>query len=217
MITVQTIPPAKHSCYPAAIFQVEKMEGTLFITFNLLWGESQLEALLKVLDEHKIKAIFFMSGHWLKEYPLKANKILDHGHQIGNHTFSYCRLLDLEEEEAVQEIQLFNDLCQEICNTKPTFFRPPYGEYNPLIVRIAKENDCITLLWSINALTLSHLETELIMSHIEEQLHAGAVILLHTSPQIVEILPQIISFLEWKGYTIASPDLIEQYAENSFH
>ena len=195
---------------------MEKTEATLFFTFNLLWREPQLDTLLKILDEHKIKTIFFMSGHWLRKYPLEAKKIIDHGHWIGNHTFSYCRLLALEEEEISQEICLFNNLCQEVCNVKPVFFRPPYGEYNPRIVRIARENDCFTLLWSINALALSNLEIELIMSHIEEQIHDGAVILLHTSPQIVEILPQIIAFLEWKGYTSASPDLILEYAEKKF-
>lgn len=213
MYAVQAIALAKDPCYPEPVFQVEDARGVLFLTFNLPWGESQLDALLRILEEHESKAIFFISGHWLKEYPQTAKKIIDHGHRIGNHTFSYSRLLALEEEEIDQEISLFNKICEETCNIKPEFFRPPYGEYNPRIVRLAYENDCFTLLWSINALMLSNLETELIINHVEERIHDGAVLLLHVTPRIVETLPQIINFLEWKGYTIASPDLIKEYAE----
>lgn len=123
----------------------------------------------------------------------------------------------MAEEEVAAEIMEFNNLCIETLNEKPAFFRPPYGEYNPRIVRLARDNDCFTLLWSVNALVLSNLEMELIMSHIEEQIHDGAVFLFHTtSPGILETLPQIVDFLEWKGYSIASPDLILEYAEKKF-
>ncbi|NMB35192.1 MAG: polysaccharide deacetylase family protein [Firmicutes bacterium] len=213
LFTVQAITLAKNPGYPEPVFQVEKTKGFLFLTFNLPWGESQLDTLLRILDEHDSRAVFFISGHWLKEYPQNAKKIINGGHQIGNHTFSYARLLALKEEEIEQEISSFNKLCEETCNINPVFFRPPYGEYNPRIVRLASENGCFTLLWSINALMLSNLETELIINHIEERIHDGAVILLHATPRIVETLPQIINFLEWKGYTIASPDLIKEYAE----
>ncbi|MGI6307877.1 MAG: polysaccharide deacetylase family protein [Dethiobacteria bacterium] len=218
LITVRAISSTKPSYYPEPIFQVEGSdEGVIFFTFNILWGEAQLDALLELLDEREIKAVFFMTGQWLKKHPLKAKKIIEHGHWIGNHTHSHSRLPLMEEEEITEEIYLFNNLCKETLNEKPVFFRPPYGEYNPRIVRIARENDCFTLLWSINALMLSNLEMELIMSHIEEQIHAGAVILFHTtSPGILESLPQFIDFLKWKGYSIALPDLILEYAEKKF-
>lgn len=217
LFTVQAAILAKDSRYPEPIFQVEDSKGTLFFTFNLSWGESQLDALLRLLDQHEIKAVFFISGHWLEKYLQRAKEITDHGHWIGNHTFSYSRLTTLEEEEIDQEISRFNNLCQDVCNVKPIFFRPPYGEYNPRIVRVARENDCHTLLWSVNALTLSNLETELLINHVEERIHDGAVVLLHVSPRAVEILPSIIAFLEWKGYTIASPDLIQEYAVKRHH
>ncbi|NLJ56441.1 MAG: polysaccharide deacetylase family protein [Firmicutes bacterium] len=217
IVTVSAISVSKSSCRPEPVFQAEGTDMSVFFTFNVLWGESQLEALLQLLDEYEIKAVFFISGQWLKKYPQTAKKIVDRGHWIGNHTYTHSKLPFMGEEAVAGEINRFNSLCRETLFAKPVFFRPPYGEYNAKIVRIASENSCYTLLWSINALTLSNLEMELVISHIEERIHAGAVILFHsTTPAVLETLPPIIEFLRWKGYTIASPDLILEYAEKKF-
>lgn len=217
MITVSAISISKSSCRPAPTFQVEGADMSVFFTFNVLWGESQLDTLLQLLDEYEIKAVFFISGQWLKKYPQTAKKIADQGHWIGNHTYTHSKLPPMNEEEVAGEIKRFNSLCREMLLEKPVFFRPPYGEYNAKIVRIAKDNGCYTLLWSVNALMLSNLATELVLSHIEEQIHDGAVLLFHsTTPEVLETLPPIVDFLQWKGYTVASPDLIVEYAEKKF-
>lgn len=169
---------------------------------------------MEILDSYEVKAVFFLTGEWLGKNFREAQSIIDHGHEIGNHTYSRSRLILLEEEEIEEEIIKFNTLCRELLDYQPSFFRPPYGAYNARIVRIAAKEECITVLWSINSLMLSDLESELIIGRLEERFHDGAVILFHTSsPNIQNTLPGIIEFLHWKGYTIGSPDLLLEQAE----
>ena len=189
----------------------------VFFTFNVLWEKEHLEEILEILDRFEVKAVFFLEGEWLKRNQQEAQNIIDRGHEIGNNTYSKSRLILLDEEEIEDEIKKFNKLCREVLDYQPSFFRPPYGEYNARIVRIAGKERCITVLWSINSLMLSDLESDLIIGRIEERLHDGAIILFHTSsPKIQNTLPGIIEFLHWKGYTIGSPDLLLEQTEKQF-
>jgi peptidoglycan/xylan/chitin deacetylase (PgdA/CDA1 family) len=196
---------------PEAIYQVEGSEASVFFTFNVLWEKEHLCYILDILDEHDIRAIFFITGEWLERNPLEAKKIIENGHELGNSTYSGARLLTMPEEEIVAEIKQFNGLCRELLGFYPLFFRPPFGEYNAGTVRIAAEQDCVTLLWSINVLMLSNIEKELIISRLEERLHNGAILLFHTvHPGTAEILPDIIEFIKWKGYSIGTPEEISE-------
>ncbi|MDO9536380.1 MAG: polysaccharide deacetylase family protein [Bacillota bacterium] len=196
------------------VYFIEDSHSVVFFTFNVLWEKEHLGEILEILDKYEVMAVFFLAGEWLKKYPQEAQSIIEHGHEIGNNTYSRSRLILLEEEKIEKEIIKFNTLSRELLGYHPSFFRPPYGEYNARIVRIAGKEDCITVLWSINSLMLSGMESELIIGRMEEQFHDGAVILFHTSsPNILNTLPEIIEILHWKGYTIGSPDLLLEQAE----
>lgn len=193
------------------LYQLEGAGNTVFITFNVAWDvEEELAAILSYLQAQKMEAVFFVTGDWLKEFPQSAVSILEHGQQLGNRTLSHRRLMLMTEAEIAGEIKDFNKLCRELPGFAytPSFFRPPHGEYNSRIVRLAREAGCLTLLWSINARTMAKSDPEFIINHLEERLHPGAVILFHLSPGVASSLPPVVEFLQWKGYTIGSPRLL---------
>jgi len=211
LVTTGILNTAGLSYAPEPIYHAEGVGKKVFFTFNVLWEMKNLQNILELLDKHEAKVIFFVTGHWLKRFPNEAAEIIARGHQLGNKTVTNRSLLLLTEEEITEEIANFNTLSKELLDYSPTFFRPSYGEYTLRIVRLAAEQGCTTLLWSINALILPGIETEMIFSHLEENLHDGAIILFHTnSPELEETLPEIIDFLEWKGYTIGSPILLNR-------
>ncbi|MEW5921081.1 MAG: polysaccharide deacetylase family protein [Bacillota bacterium] len=199
---------ANRSLPPRPLYQMEGADKTVLFTFNILWDvEEELEAVLTYLQAHKIEAVFFVTGEWVKMFPESAIKILEHEQHLGNRSVSHRRLILLTEEEIAAEIKGFNQICQEMPGYAytPSFFRPPHGEYNSRIVRLAKEADCLTLLWSINARTMTDQQPAFIINHLEERLHPGAIILFHLSPGVARSLPLLVDFLTWKGYTIGSP------------
>jgi peptidoglycan-N-acetylglucosamine deacetylase len=209
-------PDSSYQRHP--VYFIEDSQSVVFFTFNVLWEKEHLGEILEILDKYEVKAVFFLEGEWLKKNQQEAQSIIDHGHEIGNHTYSRSRLILMKEEEIENEVKKFNTLCRELLGYKPSFFRPPYGEFNARIVRLAQQEECITVLWSINSLMLSDLENELIIGRLEERFHDGAVILFHTSsPNILNTLPGIIEFLHWKGYTIGKPDYFLDQAEKQFY
>lgn len=191
---------------PRPVFHMGVTEHTVLLTFNVLWeAEEELEAVLSYLKSRESEAIFFVTGEWIKRFPEAAANILQHGQHLGNRSVSHRRLTLLAEEEITEEIKGFNRISEEILNYTSAFFRPPYGEYNGLVLRLAGDAECITLLWSINARTFTKPEPAFIVNHLEERLHPGAIILFHLSPGVSDVLPLLADLLSWKGYTIVSP------------
>ncbi len=200
-----------HPLYP--VYHFSKGSEEIFLTFNVLWeADEELDAVLCFLQSEGIEAVFFLTGEWARKFPDSANKILEYGQILGNRSVTNQRLILLTEEEIFAEINGFNEISLEMLDYSPVFFRPPYGEYNSQIVRVAHEAGCLTLLWSINLRTMTEQEPEFIINHLEERLHPGAIVLVHLTSHLDNLLPQLVEFLSWKGYTIGSPhELLNLY------
>lgn len=47
------------------IYCVETSEKKIALTFDAAWGNEDTAKILKILDKHKIKVTFFMTGGWV--------------------------------------------------------------------------------------------------------------------------------------------------------
>jgi peptidoglycan-N-acetylglucosamine deacetylase len=45
--------------------------------------------ILRLLDEHQIKATFFIPGHTVESYPGTAEQVLAAGHEVGHHSWAH--------------------------------------------------------------------------------------------------------------------------------
>lgn len=95
---------------------------------------------------------FFMLGGFLKnkEKFKKACKILELGHEIGNHSYSHPNFSDISIDNAKKEIEKTDDLIEKIYleagfKRKTKFFRFPFGDpgyYNKKARNIAEAIGC---------------------------------------------------------------------------
>lgn len=98
-------------------------------------GDGVSEALLYVLQKHKVPAAFSLIGESVRTFPHIVKRINEEGHDIINHTYSHKRpffsasALDLEIIQADQAIA--SALSDPSYRT--TRFRPPYGLITPAI------------------------------------------------------------------------------------
>src|SRR5690606_39385121 len=65
--------------------------GSLAITFDDGPHPELTEKILSILDEHGIKATFFLIGKQAEKYPHLVKKIIEKGHGIGNHSYSHSK------------------------------------------------------------------------------------------------------------------------------
>ena len=172
-------------------------------TFEILWEEDQLREVLDVLHRKEVNATFFFSGKWLEENPQSAKTILLKGNEIGNHTYSHSSLVKLSEGNIYNEINTFTKLTQENMEYHPQVFRPPYGEYNQLVLKQAAQQGYTTILWSINMKDGHYIDKGKLINSIPFKLHDGAIINFRVNtPHLPHILPEIIELVKKEGYRV---------------
>jgi peptidoglycan-N-acetylglucosamine deacetylase len=109
----------------------------------------------RVLDELRytgVQATFFVLGKKLEtELGQKLMKrAAAEGHQIGNHTYSHPHLTELTEEQIREEILRTEHLIGD-ANKGVRILRPPYGEHNSLVERVARDLGYRLVLWNVDS------------------------------------------------------------------
>ena len=181
------------------IYKVKRDDNKIALTVDGAWGSNKTEALLNLFAEEEIKVSFFFAGIWLKNNPELVKKIIFEGHEIYNHSYTHSHFnsltkIEIEEElnKTEKVINKFYDREREI-----KFFRPPYGEYNNLVISTAREMGYQVIQWSLDSHDWMNPGQEYITSRIKEQIDSGEILLFHNNSQnIVEILSNIIPELK---------------------
>ena len=114
-------PQLLRSFYKGALWRMDKTEPVIYLTFDDGPIAELTPWVLDVLKKYQVKATFFCVGENITKNPDIFNRILNEGHQVGNHTFNH-----LKGWQFKQSIYLDNiEKCQKL--TKTNLFRPPYG------------------------------------------------------------------------------------------
>lgn len=185
------------------IYCVDTKEKVISMTFDVAWGNEDMEEILRILKKEKVKATFFFSGEWISKYSEDVKKIYKEGHDVGNHGDHHKYMTKLSKEEQRAEIRGAGDKAKSVLNMSIDLFRPPYGDYNEEVIKTAEEMGYYSVQWSIDSLDWMDLGTENIIHKVCEHkaLEPGAIILMHTGTKYTkEALGPIIRNLKKKGY-----------------
>ncbi|OHB59882.1 MAG: hypothetical protein A2173_12030 [Planctomycetes bacterium RBG_13_44_8b] len=83
------------------------------------------EWFLQILDEHNIKATFFVLGEVAKKFPSLIKEIAENGHEIGSHGLSHKQIFKLSEEQFCQEVSGSKNLLEDITGEPIIGYRAP--------------------------------------------------------------------------------------------
>lgn len=161
--------------------------------------------LLSILKAHHAKATFFLVGMMAEAYPDLVLEEQRAGHLIANHSYHHVNLTKIHENDIGTELEACGLVLQHITGEKPRFFRPPGGDYNPTVSKIADNLGYRMVLWTDDPGDYSNPGNQLVASRLLKRLSRGGIIVLHDGPvQTLDILPQILSSLEKEGYTLVT-------------
>ncbi|MBU5267686.1 polysaccharide deacetylase family protein [Virgibacillus proomii] len=157
--------------------------------------------ILKTLKEYDAKATFFMLGNQVDYYPDLARKVIEDGHEIGNHTRSHPNLSKMSEAYIKKELEYTNEKIEEVTGVTPRLIRPPYGIYNDNVVECAKENNQSIILWSVDTLDWKNRNGSAIQKIVQNESTPGAIVLLHDiHSTTADALPKLLKTLKQAGY-----------------
>ena len=117
--------------FPNVIWKMDDPDG-IYLTFDDGPTPGVTEWILQTLDRYNAKATFFVLGKNVELYPDLYKMILDHGHKVGNHTYSHQKGLGMSIERYLEDVNLAGDLVHS------ELFRPPYAEVPNKFSRLSK-------------------------------------------------------------------------------
>ena len=109
------------ACFPEALWRIPGNSKQVFLTFDDGPVPEVTPWVLDLLKEENIKACFFCVGENVMRYPQLYQRILDEGHQVGNHTYNHLQGLK------TPNIHFFRNVVKASKYIDSQFFRPPHG------------------------------------------------------------------------------------------
>lgn len=185
------------------IYSVETDEKKCAITFDCAWGADDIPHILEILDQYEAKATFFIVGLWAEKYPDMVKLMDQKGHEVANHGYAHLHMASIPEEKMVEDIERCSETLNKITGGSVRLFRPPYGEYNALLVRASKKLGYPMIQWDCDSLDWKKTMTkENIYDRVIKKTSNGSIILFHNDTQFTEdVLPDILKTLKDTGYT----------------
>lgn len=203
------------------IYEVQRNDKKIALTIDGAWGNSYTEELLELFAEEEIPVSFFFAGIWIEKNAELVDKIIASGHEIYNHSYSHSHFNSLNKEQIKNELLKTEELLakHKIERKELKLFRPPYGEYNNLVVKTARESGYQLIQWSLDSHDWMDPGKNYIFKRIRDNINSGEIILFHNnSANIVEILREVIIELKKDYSFVKIEDLIykKNYTIDSF-
>ncbi len=175
------------------------------------WPETT-NHILYILKKHDVKATFFVLGRNVQNYPARLKQIVQHGHVIGNHTWSHSYRYH-NKLAAAREIDNTAALLYKITGVKTSLFRPPGGFLNNGLVAYASKKKYAILMWSVDSKDY-YASGPNLLNKVIRQAKFGGIVLMHDGggdrSNTVWALPHIIIELKKRGYKFVTvPELLK--------
>lgn len=194
-----------------AYYADESGEKSLYLTFDNGYEQGYTSKVLDVLKKENVPATFFVTGHYVETEPTLVKRMADEGHIIGNHSYHHPDFSKLSKEAVQKEVEELQEAVASVSSQNELkYLRPPRGIFNEQTLKWSNELGYIHIFWSLafnDWQTNKQKGWKYAFDQMMEQIHPGAIILLHTvSSDNAEALSHVIQALKKQGYTFKSLD-----------
>jgi len=181
----------------------------IYLTFDIGYTNEYTVSILDTLKEKDVKAVFFATFPVVSRESNIVNRIIDEGHELGNHSVSHpsAGLPSQTVEEQRAEIMDVHNICLEKYGYEMHLFRFPAGKFSAQSLAIANNCNYRSVFWSWAHRDWNTEEQPDVASSLSEavdRLHPGAIYLLHgISSTNAAMLGDLIDQARAQGYEFA--------------
>ncbi len=187
------------------VYSVPTPDKQVALTFNCAWDIDHTDEYVEILQNYQVEATFFVTGVWAEKYTNAVNQISEAGYEIGNLGNTYERIPQLSQADMMSNLMQCNETLKKITSKTPKLFRPPYGDYNALLLDTVNTLEMQTVQWDIDSFDQHNITVQEIADKIMKEVKSGSIILLHNRSDLtLEALPYVIQMLQSEGYEIIS-------------
>jgi len=166
-------------------------------------------AIVDYLQQEHLPATFFVSGLWAEHCLDGIKRLAEIPYfEIGLHGYHHWKSSELTEEVIASEIERTRStLVQLGCKPQP-FFRPPYGDCPPKLIKAARELGVLTVMWDVVSGDPNPRNTAQLLEHrVLTSTRNGSIVIMHVNDGGIwtaQALPAIVAGLREKGFQFVS-------------
>jgi peptidoglycan/xylan/chitin deacetylase (PgdA/CDA1 family) len=203
MYLVKT-PQIIQQLFPNFIWKIPTDEKVLYLTFDdgpipevTPWVAEQLEA-------YQARGTFFCVGDNVRKHPDVFDRLLEGGHEVGNHTFNHLN------GWGADNIPYFHNVRRCANEVQSELFRPPYGRLSPRQAQFLQRHYSIVMWDVLSADFDPKISWEQCFLNVTKHAGPGSIVVLHDSlkaeSKLREVLPRILEYYASRGYRFEAID-----------
>jgi len=185
-----------------------------------------MKEISETLEAANAVGTFFLNGNnfaciYDEESVDRVKYAYDKGHQIASHTWSHAHLPTLSKDELTDEFSRVDEALQNTIGALPAFMRPPFGEYNDLVVEVAGERNQTVVIWDFDSEDSAGKTADESKELYDDIIGQHPSTILTLNHEVYEttandVLPYVIEKLQDAGYKMVSlADCLGQSAYQS--
>ncbi|GAA1218351.1 hypothetical protein GCM10009665_05310 [Kitasatospora nipponensis] len=199
--TVAPLPPLAAGT-PVEVVAGPRDRPQVALTFHGQGDPRIATALLEAAEQHGAQLTVLVVGTWLDQQPQMARRILDGGHELGNHTLNHLDISSMSPDQAYAEITGCADRLKALTGSIGRWFRPSAAQYATAQVkeqaRRAGYEHCLS--FDLDPRDYADPGAEVVQRRILGSIKAGSIVALHMGHQgTVDALPAVLDTLKQRG------------------
>ena len=168
-------------------FNVDWIQDTskkiIYLTMDEGFENDTTAGILDVLKEKGVKATFFLTKYFTDEMPEMVQRMIDEGHQLGNHTCTHPNMPNLSIEEQTDQVMTLQNMIKDQFGYDMKYFRYPEGVYSNQSLGLINNLGLKVVFWSYayNDYSDEQPPVDESLAKAVDAVHPGAIYLLHAS------------------------------------
>ncbi|MET8328106.1 polysaccharide deacetylase family protein [Streptomyces sp. NPDC005181] len=198
---VPHLAPAPHR-FPGQPVQIDhgpRNRPRVALTFHGQGDPAIARTVLAEAERAHARITVLAVGSWLDEHPEMARRILDGGHDLGNHTQSHVDISAMGEAAAYAEITGCAQRLRRLTGSIGTWFRPSRSRYaTPLVQRLARRAGYPHVLsYDVDSLDFTSPGAAAVTRKVAGEIRNGSVVSLHFGyADTVAALPVLLTEID---------------------
>lgn len=172
------------------------------LTFHGAGPASIARDVLGELRRGGVRATVLAVGTWLDAEPGMARRVLDAGHDLGNHTQHHLPMRQLDAATAFREVHECAQLLRRLTGSSGELFRASGTQHTTSVIRAAAGragyDRCLS--YDVDSLDWTDPGQSVIVQSVLQGARGGSIVSLHLGhPGTVQALPAVIDGLRRRG------------------
>ncbi|MER8160316.1 polysaccharide deacetylase family protein [Streptomyces sp. NPDC094472] len=194
--------PVRFPGLPPQIVHGPRGGGAVALTFHGQGDPELARSMLSEAERAGARVTVLAVGTWLDEHPELARRVLDGGHELGNHTMRHRAVCALPADEAYAEITECADRLRRLTGTIGSWFRPSQARTATVLVTglAARAGYPHVLSYDVDSQDFQDPGPDAVRDTILGQIRAGSVASLHFGHTgTLTALPAVLDGLRGRG------------------